>query len=479
MAINVRDVERDQLFLMPPSLRDWLPEDHLAWFVLDVVDQLDLAPFFASHREDGRGGASYHPSLLLAVLLYAYCMGERSSRRIERRLREDIAFRVLAVNQLPDHATLARFLQRHEQAIAEVFSQVLALCVKAGLVGSGVVAIDGTKIEANASGWSNRSRAELVKEILDEATRTDAEEDKAFGDRRGDELPTEWASQQDRRVRVREALRQLESEGASDLESHLAERAKKEAALGRRLPGRPPGPKSEKTKTRFANTTDPDSRRFKVGSSFVQGYNAQTAVAEGQVIVAAEVSKSPADATNLLPMTTATKENLARAGSVAKTFVADAGYWSTEVLQEDHGVELLVAPMLSTTGITDPDDPRIRQRADVLERVIAGEMSFSRAAAEMGISGQWTRFLVDERLKGRPDPAILRQNMLARLKSEHGRRAYAKRQILAEPVFGNIKANLRFRRFSRRGMNAVSSEWRLICAVHNLLKMHAHSLVLD
>src|SRR5580700_1844423 len=151
VAINVRDVERDQLWLMPPSVREWLPEGHLAWFVLDVVGELDMGEFYAPYRVDGRGGAVYDPALMLGVLVYAYCVGEHSSRRIERRLVEDVGFRVVAANQHPDHATLARFRARHEDAIAGLFAQVLGLCVAEGLVATGVVSIDSTKIEANAS----------------------------------------------------------------------------------------------------------------------------------------------------------------------------------------------------------------------------------------------------------------------------------------------------------------------------------------
>ena len=171
MPINLREADRDQLFLLPPSVADWLPENHLAFFVLDVVSELDLEAFYAEYREDGRGGAAYDPALVLAVLVYAYCVGERSSRRIERRLVEDVAFRVVGANQLLDHATLARFRRRHAEAIAELFGQVLGLCVKEGLVDSKVISIDGTKIEANASAWANRTRRQLADEILAEAER--------------------------------------------------------------------------------------------------------------------------------------------------------------------------------------------------------------------------------------------------------------------------------------------------------------------
>lgn len=186
------------MFLLPPSVRDWLPEGHLAWFVGDVVDELDLSAFYGSYRADGRGGAVYDPAVMFAVLLYAYCTGERSSRRVERRLVEDVAYRVLAANQTPDHATLARFRRRHQDAIAGLFAQVLGLCVRAGIVDTGVVAIDGTKIAADASFFANRNAEELAAEILAEAEQADAAEDEQFGDARGDELPPQWAGGRDR-----------------------------------------------------------------------------------------------------------------------------------------------------------------------------------------------------------------------------------------------------------------------------------------
>jgi transposase len=216
MAVNVREADRDQIFLMPPSVADWLPEGHLAWFILDVVKELDLSDFYASYRADGKGGAVYDPEAMLAILLYAYCTGERSSRRVEQRCVEDIAYRVLVANQKPDHATLARFRRRHERAIAELFVQVLGLCVDAGLVNTGLLAIDGTKMEADASYFANRTKEQLAAEILAEAERTDAEEDERFGERRGDELPEEWVARGGRRERIREALRQLEAQGPRD-----------------------------------------------------------------------------------------------------------------------------------------------------------------------------------------------------------------------------------------------------------------------
>jgi transposase len=473
MSANVREADRDQLWLMPPSLADWLPEDHLAWFVLDVVAELDLGAFYGSLREDGRGGASYDPEVILAVLLFAYCVGERSSRGIERRLVDDVAFRVVAANQQPDHATLARFRARHQEAIAGLFAQVLGLCVAEGLVATGVVSIDSTKIEANASAWSNGTRAQIAEEILAEAERIDAAEDDELGERRGGELPKRWARRRDRRPRLTEALRQLEEQGPSDWETYQADRAAKEKAAGRRLPGRKPGPESKKAKRRHANTTDPDSRMLRARNRFLQGYNAQAAMSEDQVIVASELTNVANDSTMFAPLVRSTEANLAAAGQInpVGAYAADAGYWSVPNATMDNEAELLIAPMTAAQGITDPDDPRIARRHKVLDRHQAGKITLKEAAVEMGVSENWARYLRDLRRSGGPDPARVRKDMLNRLGSDEGRARYAKRWFTAEPTFGNIKANLKFRRFARRGQQAALSEWRLICSVHNLLKL--------
>ena len=397
VSVNVREVDRDQLFLMPPSVRDWLPEDHLAWFVLDVVAEFDLQEFYAAHRGDGRGGAVYDPAMMLGVLVYAYCVGERSSRRIERRLVEDVALRVVAANQQPDHATLARFRARHQEAIAALFAQVLGLCFSEGMVAAGVVSIDGTKIEANASAWSNRTRRQIADEILAEAEQVDAAEDAELGERRGGELPERWADSHDRRARLREALRQLDERGASDWETYQAERAAKEAALGRKLAGRKPQASSRKAKDRQANTTDPDSRMLRARNRFVQGYNAQAAVSEDQIIVAADVTNAANDSTMFVPMVEATEANLEAAGRIeaVAAYVADAGYWSVPNLTHPVAAEVLVTPIPATHGITDPDDPRIAERNAVLARLEAGELTLKAAAVEMGVSETWARHLRD------------------------------------------------------------------------------------
>src|SRR5215217_5231918 len=196
MAQNFIGCDREQELLLPPSLREWLPEDHLAWFVIDAVGAMDLAGFYAAYRQDGHGRAAHEPSMMLTLLVYAYAIGERSSRQIERRCIEDVACRVIAANQAPDHTTIARFRQRHERALADLFGQVLGLCADAGLVGIEVLAIDGTKIHANASQHANLDYEQIAKKNLEEAAEIDAGEDEQFGDRRGDELPPELATSQ-------------------------------------------------------------------------------------------------------------------------------------------------------------------------------------------------------------------------------------------------------------------------------------------
>lgn len=527
MAVNVRSADLDQLFLMPPSVRDWLPEDHLAFFVLDTVAELDLAAFYGAYRADGRGGAVYDPALMLGVLLYAYCTGERSSRRIERKLVEDVAYRVLAVNQTPDHATLARFRSRHQEAIAALFGQVLGLCVKAGIVEAGMIAIDGTKIAADASFFANRSHKDLAAEILDEAEQTDAAENALFGDQRGDELPRAWSGGRGRRERIRAALDELEREKAHDYESRIAERARKEAASGKQLTGPKPRPDTaRRAKPRRANTTDPHSRIIpNTAHGVIQGYNAQTAAtAGGQIVVAAEVTVTTNDQPHFVPMATAVTENLADAGHAEPvgTFVADAGYWTAANGTVEVGAEVLIATKtpaahraerpddhklsvlakvnrgelsqrkageilgVSYTWVGDmtkryfgKDGPRSGRAAEptpaewlpVIERLARGELTKRAAAGELMISVTRVNSMLAHVRGEAIEPSIARAQMDAKLASPRGAALYAQRQHTIEPVFGNIKGNLGYRSFTRRGLDAVQSEWRLICAAHNLLKL--------
>lgn len=534
MAVNVRCGDVDQLMLMPPSVRDWLPEEHLAFFVLEVVEELDVQAFYAAYRADGRGGSVYDPAMMLAVLLYAYCTGERSSRRVERRLVEDVAYRVVAANQQPDHATLARFRRRHQDAIAGLFGQVLGLCVKAGLVDAGVVAIDGTKIAADASFFANRVRedlaAALAEEILEEAEATDAAEDELHGDHRGGRLPEEWSGGRDRRDRIRAALEELDSQKARDYEARVAERAKKEAESGRKLTGPPPKrDAARRSKPRRANTTDPHSRIIaQANKGVLQGYNVQAAATAEQIVVAAEATAISNDQPHFVPMATAVTENLTDAGhrEGIGAFVADAGYWTAANATTDVGAEVLIATRktawrkseqpdddklavlakvnrgelsqrkageilgVSYTWVRDmtkryfgADGPRITRTAEpepeewipVIERVDRGEISKRAARDELDVSdGRINTMLAHVRGEA-TDPVIARQTMHDKLAKPENAERYRQRSTSIEPVFGNIKGNLGYRRFTRRSLPAVQSEWRLICTVHNLLKLQQAS----
>jgi len=463
---------------MPPSLSDWLPEDHLAWFIIDLVAELDLAEMYASLRADGRGDASYHPEMMLGVLLYAYCVGERSSRRIERRLTEDVAFRVVAANQCPDHATLARFRSRHREAITGLFRRCWG-CVSPRdwcrpgwwlsipprwrrTLRHGRTAL---AVRSPTRSWRRPKRSTLPKT-------------KSLGN------DGVMSSQTSGLVGMTGVLGLVRPCGSSTLKepptgkSYMAERQAKEAELGRKLPGRKPRKGSDhRGKTRQANTTDPDSRMLRARNRFLQDYNAQAAVSEDQIVVAAELTNAANDSTQLVPMIDITRQNLAKAESPdVGTFVADAGYWSAENLSRVVDIDVLVAPMPATSGITDPDDPRRKQRQAVIQRVKAGEITVRKAAEEMGVSATWVRKLLSDHRRGIAEPAQLRIEMEERLASKTGAAAYAKRKTTVEPVFGNLKANLGFRRFSQRGPAATSSEWRLICTIHNLLKLHLHQL---
>jgi transposase len=441
MPPNVMNADRDQRFLLPPDLRDWLPADHLAWFVIDAVAALDTCAFWAELRADGVGRASYDPDLMLAVLIYAYCRGERSSRLIERRLHEDLAYRVIAANHTPDHATIARFRQRHEAALGELFTQALALCARAGMVAVGVVALDGTKIAANASMQANRTRealAEEVARILAEAAETDAAEDALYGPgRRGDEPPPELCDPRSRRERIKKALAELDREDAartSAHEAHLEARAARERETGKGIRGRRPKAPAPDPAAK-ANTTDPDSRVQKTSLGFLQGYNAQALVGPGQIVFAAELSACAADVNLFAPVLSAAQENL-RAAGVARpigTVLADAGYLSEANLARPDGApDRLIATMSGRT---------LRERAAVGPP------------------------------RGRLAGLAPIERMTRRLLTKPGRALYKRRSMMIEPVFGQIKSPRAITTFMRRGHAACQSEWRLITLTHNLLKI--------
>jgi len=446
MAYNLRSVNRDQMYLMPPSLNEWLPEDDLAWFVIDAVSQMDLEPFYRKYRADGRGNAAYDPAMMVCLLVYGYCMGERSSRRIEQLCKRDVGYRVITGNQMPDHCTIARFRQANEQELVGLFTQVLQLCAAAGLLKVGVVALDGTKIQANASLEANRTYArieEAVREWLTEAQAVDAEEDRLYGEkRRGDELPPELADRRSRLHRLMECKQRLEQEAA---EAAATQQAKveaaqaQEAATGKRRRGRKPNPPDPTPRPEArANVTDPDSRVMKTRRGYVQGYNAQVVVTEGQIVLAAAVTQEANDVHQLHPMLCQARANLGVVEGAARirAVVADAGYWSGANLWEAdaEGAELLIAPA---------KEWRLRQAMQETPKP-----------------------------RGRiPANLSLRERMERKLLTQRGSALYAKRGQIVEPVFGQIKSVRGCSRFMRRGRLACDREWKLICTAHNLLKL--------
>lgn len=473
VAYNFVVGDRDQLLLMPPSVRDWLPAGHLAWFVLDVVAELDLSAFLARYRRDGRGGAAYDPQVMLAVLVYGYCVGERSSRRIEQRLVEDVAFRVVAANQQPDHATIARFRAEHQDAIAGLFGQVLAVCSRAGVLRPGLVAIDGTKLAANASMAANRTAEQLATQILAEAAATDAAEDAedAAAKDGGQDPLGDLGSGVGRRERLRAMLAELEDEAAQrSYEAHLARREERQAATGRALPGRRPSPTSSRHQSRRqANVTDPDSRLMKSRQGYLQGYNAQAVATIDQFVLAAQVTNVGVDAPSYPVMVGATKANLKAAGERRRVrrVLADAGYWSKDNAALP-AVESFIATgkrrQLRTIAETDTT------RAEVIDAVQAGDLDIAQAAQQLGLAPAYVRQLLRRRRAGDPDTA--RTAMAAKLDTTQGRSTYRKRAASIEPVFAQVKHNRGIRSLSRRGLAAADSEWKLICATHNLLKLH-------
>jgi len=429
MAQNLIACDRDQQLLLPPDMREWLPDDHLAWFVLEAVEELDLAAFYAAYRDDGQGAAAHDPQMMVALLLYAYAVGETSTRSIERRTIEEVAFRVIAANQRPDHSTISRFRARHAEDLAGLFTQILALCERAGLIRPGPLALDGTKLHANASLGANRTREQIRAEVetwLEESERTDAREDELYGDRRGDELPPHLADRASRREALRRAKAEVDAEQAAREAEHaeLARRHEEHRQrTGRRPTGRPPGPQPPKRRgNERRNLTDPDSRVVRDRGSLIQGYNAQAVVSEGQIIVTAELTNEANDTRLLEPMVGAVKERLGPRPQV----LADNGYWNAAQIERlrRQGVEAIVAP---------------------------------RGARPRGT-------------RQRHGPEAERMDRL--LKTAEGAALYGRRKQIAEPVFAQIKHLRGLSRLSRRGLAACGAEWKLIAATHNLLKLY-------
>lgn len=448
-----RPYQPDQLLLLPPSIEEWLPEGHLARFVREVAFELDLSAIEDTYAEE-RGQPPYHPRLMVTLLLYAYSTGTYSSRRMAAKLVDDVAYRFLAAGNTPDFRTLSDFRKTHGVALNGLFVQVLKLCAEAGLVKLGRVAVDGTKVKANASKHKAMSYARMsereatlqakVAELLARAEATDEAEDAEYGAaRRGDELPEELQRAEGRLAKIRAAKAALEAQAreqavkdAETAKANQVERERKEQENGRRFGGQPfqvPDPRQAKPAPKAQrNFTDPESRIQKTADGFIQGYTAVLAVdEEAQVIVGQHVTPNGPEQHELIPAVEAIERLL---GEFPAQIVADAGYWSEQNVErlEAKGIDAYLARGRMKHG--EPAPPprgRIPAKLSVAER------------------------------------------MQRKLRTKAGHAVYARRKVIVEPVNGQIKQARGFRQFLRRGLERVGQEWSLVCTAHNLLKLQA------
>jgi transposase len=431
MGKSYRPYYPDEELLLPPSLRDWLPEDHLAYFVSDVVDNLDLSAMDAVYGTEKRGQPPYDPLMMTKVLVYSYCIGVFSSRRIETRLVEDIAFRVLAAGNHPNFRTISDFRKIHLKTLAGLFEQVLKIALEAGAMKVGRVALDGTKVKANASKHKAMSHDRMlekekqlkaeVQQLLEQAETTDAEEDARHGkDRRGDELPAELARRETRLKKIREAKRALAARAREKTEAE----------------GSDPKQAKPKEKDQY-NFTDPESRIMKGADGFVQAYNAQAAVeADFQLIVGQSVTQATNDKEQLLPMVEKIEE---QSGHRPEEILADSGYCSEKNLE----------------GLESKDQP---------EQQIVGYIATERLK-----HGEYKEPCPPGPL---PQGATRVDRMRRKLKTKVGKAVYAARKAIVEPVFGQIKQARGFRQFLLRGIEKVRREWAMVCLTHNILKLY-------
>ncbi len=451
MAHFFRQPDRRQRFLLPVDMMDWLPEGDIVHVIVDAVGLMDLSDFEATCKVGRAGQPPFAPAMLLGLLIYAYSHGVRSSRAIERLCRRDAGYRFIVGDDVPDHSVIARFRQRHAERMKGVFLQVLELCREAGLIRLGLVALDGTKVKANASLDANRTAStigEQINRVLAEAEATDAREDRQFGpDAGGPALPGDLKRRGDRLARLKACQEKLQAQAAaaaSRQENKIAAREAEEQASGRRKCGRKPKePDPSVDPDRVANTTDPQSGILKTRRGWVQGYNAQAVVTTGQIILAADVTTQANDVrqlTGMLDQAQANVEALLGEEAVLGVAVADAGYWSeANADSQTEECELFIA--------TQKDH---KQRAALRE-----------APAPRG------------RI---PKSMTVRERMDRKLRTKRGRALYRQRGASVEPVFGQMKDHQDAGRFSMRGLELCRGEWQLQAAVHNLRKLHRESV---
>jgi transposase len=426
MAKTYRCYLPDQNLLLPPSLSDWLPEDHLAYFVSDVVDQLNLSAIESVYEKEERGQPPYHPRMLTKILIYGYCVGVFSSRKIQRRLVEDVAFRVLAAGNQPDFRTISDFRKLHLEALQGLFNEVLRITLQTGTMKLGQVALDGSKVKANASKHKAMSYGRMketekrlreeVQQLLKRAEAVDAEEDVRYGrDQRGDELPAELARRETRRQKIREAQQALEERAREEAESE----------------GQPAGKAKPDPKAQY-NFTDPESRLMKGPEGFVQAYNTQIAVEPNfQLIVGQTVTQAGNDKQQMEPLIEAIQE---QSGQKPQEVLTDSGYCS------DNNLKYLAKKKIE--GFVATGKEKHGERREPCKR---GPL---------------------------PRGATRVEQMRRKLETKVGAVIYAARKQIVEPVFGQIKQVRGFRQFQLRGFEKVKGEWALVCMTHNILKLH-------
>jgi transposase len=442
MSKTYRDWSPDQVYLFPPSPQDWLPEGELVYFLLDTVATLDLAPILAHYERELRGQPPFHPRMMVALLLYCYATGTRSSRRIMRRCRTDLACRVIVGEDIPDFRTISDFRKTHLVSLEALFVEVLKLCALAGLAKVGTVALDGTKVKANASRHKAMSYERMQQEeerlegeiagMLAEAQAADDAEDARHGpDRHGDELPEELARRQSRLAKIRQARAMLEERARATAAAEAARRAAEGQAPPKTVPAEAvPAPKDQ------INFTDPESRIMKVANKgWDQCGNAQAVANEHQILLAADVTDQANDKLQAVPMVDQARQNLDAAGveQAIDAMLADSGFYSetNTAALEQRGIDPYVAT----------------ERLKHNEKIAAAP-------------------------RGRiPKDLTAKQRMARKLRTKRGRERYAKRKGMIEPIFGQLKGVLGFRQFSMRGLAAMRGEWRLMATVHNLLKL--------
>jgi transposase len=449
MSKTYRPWNPDQDWLLPPSPRDWLPDGDLVYFMLDVVQALDLSAITRKYEKEERGFSPFHPRMMVTLLLYSYCVGVYSSRRIQKRCERDAAYRVIVGDDVPNFRTISDFRKLHLPELQGLFVEVLKLCARAGLVKVGLVSLDGAKVKANASRhkamsyeYMQKEEERLRKEIaelLAKVRSVDEAEDALHGlDKRGDELPEELTRRETRLARIQEAKKALETQA---LEAARAEEARRDTKdEQRRQAGetprkRKPVDTAPKPKSQY-NFTDPESKIMKVSNKgFDQCGNAQAVANEEQIIIAADVTPQANDKRQVAPMVEQSQENLQAAGVDEKigAFDADTGYFSEENVSYLEGEE--IDPYIATERLKHHEKIPLTPKGRI------------------------------------PKDSTAKQRMARKLRTKKGRETYAKRKGMIEPIFGQIKHARGFRQFLLRGMEKMRGEWRLLCLTHNLLKL--------